>query len=231
MEVRSSYVDIQTHLTEKYHVPDIILPTSTCMFVLESPHVQELKYGAPVSGRSGATMSKHIFGVDYANMPLGILVKKNAETSANRPRLSAIGLMNVSNIPLQAAAYPPEIRKEMADWLSEMNAVRTSNHKQSFTSIRQQEIQSVLAGSLRDKLLTYRNREITWIPCGRFAQKFFQLADVHDAKWTIIQDVPHPSYNSWDREVYRRQIQQVVTAISSAAATAMEHRSEESPFA
>ncbi|WP_067625598.1 hypothetical protein [Alicyclobacillus acidiphilus] len=213
----SCYSDIAANLSVQFEVPDIILPTSNCIFLLESPHIQELKYGAPVSGSSGATMSKHIFGAEYAKMPLGILVKKNAEIDARRPRLSAIGLMNVSNIPLQAGAYPPIIRKEYADWFAHMNAVRTNNQKLEFTDPQQADIQMTMVARLRSKLERFRGKSITWIPCGRFAQKFFSLAGVTDPSWTVIQDVPHPSYNSWDREIYRPQIQRVTEAISRAA--------------
>ncbi|GMA57944.1 hypothetical protein GCM10025858_24470 [Alicyclobacillus sacchari] len=163
-------------------------------------------------------MSKHIFGLDYARMPLGRMVKKNAETGAGRPRLSAIGLINVSNIPLQAQAYDPDTRQQLSDWFGDMNVVRTQNQRLSFPNPRQQDIQNWLVQALRTKLQAYRGRSVTLIPCGRFAQKFFRLAGLSDPAWRVIENVPHPSYNSWDRTAYQAQVAAVVSAIEQAAA-------------
>ncbi|GLG01280.1 hypothetical protein Alches_13190 [Alicyclobacillus hesperidum subsp. aegles] len=213
-----SFADVVALLSPKYQVPDIVLETSTCLFILESPHIQELKFGAPVAGASGATMSKHIFGPEYARIPLGRMVKKNAETHAGRPRLSRIGLINVCNIPLQAQAYDPDTRRQFSDWLEDMNVVRTQNQRPSFPNPRQQDIQNWLVDTLRTKLQTYAGEAITLIPCGRFAQKFLRLTGLSDPAWHIIEDVPHPSYNSWDRTTYQAQVAAVISAIEQAAA-------------
>ena len=218
VELVTTFSDLVDILSKNYRVPDIVLDTSTVLFILESPHIQELRHGAPVAGSSGATMSRHIFGPEYGHLPLGRMVKKNAETGAKRPRLSAIGLINVCNIPLQAAAYPREIQVRYADWFEAMNAVRTQNQKWSFADPRQQDIQSYLANDLRRKLEAYRGRAITLVPCGRFAQKFFALADVADDKWAVIDGVPHPSYNSWDRAQYAKAVERVVEAVGLAGA-------------
>ncbi|WP_206830219.1 uracil-DNA glycosylase family protein [Alicyclobacillus fructus] len=218
MEHVTTFADLVDVLSRDYHVPDIVLETSTVIFILESPHIQELRHGAPVAGASGATMSRHIFGPEYGHLPLGRMVKKNAETGAQRPRLSAIGLVNVCNIPLQAAAYPREIQVQYADWFDAMNAVRTQNQKWSFADPRQQDIQSYLALHLRHKLEGYRGRRTIFVPCGRFAQKFFALADVRDDCWDVIDGVPHPSYNSWDRAQYARAVERVVEAVGLAGA-------------
>ncbi|WP_304459688.1 uracil-DNA glycosylase family protein [Alicyclobacillus sendaiensis] len=218
MDLVNTFADLVDILSKDYGVPDIVLETSTVLFILESPHRQELKHGAPVAGSSGATMSRHIFGPEYGHLPLGRMVKKNAEMGAKRPRLSAIGLINVCNIPLQQAAYPRDIQARYADWFKAMNAVRTQNQKMSFADPLEQDIQSYLAMHLRKKLQSYRGQSLTFVPCGRFAQKFFALADVDDEKWTVIDGVPHPSYNSWDRAQYARAVERVVEAVGRAGA-------------
>lgn len=201
-----------------FYVPDILLPTSSCIFVLESPHVEELKYGAPVSGNSGRTMSKHIFGPDYARFPLGQLVKKNADERLDRPRLNGIGLLNVSNIPLQKAAYgKTDFPEDTNLWLEAMGTLRTSNQKSTFSSSHTESVQSYFIENLKTKLHALQDRPITLIPCGRFAQKFVRLADVRNQSWRVIDDVPHPSYNSWDREQYRLQVHSVIRAVTEAA--------------
>ena len=66
-------------LATRYLVNDYVTERTKVLFILESPHVQELKYGAPVSGPSGASMSRHLFGERFAHLPLGIVVKKNVD--------------------------------------------------------------------------------------------------------------------------------------------------------
>lgn len=210
MDSRQGFQDAGRRLAENHFVPDIVSPTSSLIFILESPHVQELKYGAPVSGASGATMTKHLFGERYAKYPLGILVKKNADENRNRPRLNRIGLLNVSNIPLQAAAYQNlDVRHQYPDLIRAMEHVRTSNQTLLYREEPLNAMQDIFSESLRLKLTLLMDRTATLVPCGRFAQKFFRLAKVSSPQWTVIDGVPHPSYNSWDRPQYRDIIEKV----------------------
>lgn len=207
-------------LSAHFYVPDIVLPVSTCIFVLESPHIQEVKYGAPVAGSSGGTMSKHIFGADYARFPLGLFIKKNADERINRPRLNGIGLVNVCNIPLQRTAYGPRGKDPaLTEWFADMEYVRTNNQRMTFERPRQIDIQRWLVTHLQSKLTAFHDNRITLIPCGRFAQKFVRLAGEKNSNWQVIDDVPHPSYNSWDRERYRPQVEAVRRAVTAAAKT------------
>lgn len=199
-----------TRLGEHHTVSDILLPSSTCIFILESPHVQELKYGAPVAGASGATMSKHLFGPEYARFPLGRLVKKNADEVKNKPRLNRVGLLNVCNVPLQGSAYREAwVQQEFGEWLNDLATLRSSNQRDDYGNPRLNAIQAVLLDSLREKLLTLQSRSCTLVPCGRFAQKFFRLAQVSSPNWQVIHGVPHPSYNSWDRPQYANVVARV----------------------
>ncbi|MDQ0189602.1 hypothetical protein JI721_08970 [Alicyclobacillus cycloheptanicus] len=212
------FEQVMAALLRDYAVHDILHPAARLIFILESPHVQELKYGAPVSGPSGATMTRHLFGDDYAKFPLGRLVKKNVDDQVNRPRLSRIGLMNVCNVPLQSAAYPdPAVRQAYADWLRAMGTLRTSNQQDVYRDDAVNAVQAFLAASLRSKLLALTNRDCVFVPCGRFAQKFYRLAAVHRPNWTVIHGVPHPSYNAWDRAVYAPVIQRVQAALADVS--------------
>lgn len=216
MDTHSSFRETYDCLAQTHFVPDIILPTSTLIFILESPHVQELKYGAPVSGSSGATMSKHLFGEKYARLPLGLLIKKNADEQKNRPRLNLIGLMNVSNIPLQAVAYGPSTaRYTRAEWMRAMEHVRSNNQTTDYRQPSFNEVQGFLAETLRNRLSLLTHRSCTLVPCGRFAQKFFRLANQKSVHWNVIEGVPHPSYNSWDRVQYQEVVQTVKESLEA----------------
>ncbi|MFB5191662.1 hypothetical protein [Alicyclobacillus fastidiosus] len=218
MHDATTFYDIVSRFAKDYYVPDILLPTSSCIFVLESPHVQEVKHGAPVAGSSGATMSKHLFSSEYAKRPLGLLVAENAHARADEPRLNGIGLINVCNVPLQKSAYGATPPASIADdWFADMEYVRSNNQRVRYQSDRQNEIQDWLTANVRTKLLTFRGRKLTLIPCGRFAQKYVRLAAVQDDQWEVIDDVPHPSYNSWDRPRYQAQIAAVQQAVEQAA--------------
>lgn len=218
MSLTDQFQTVMDELQHEYEVPDILLPTAQVIFVLESPHVQELKYGAPVSGSSGATMTKHLFGDPYVKYPLGLLVKKNADEAKNRPRLNRIGLMNVCNIPMQAAAYRnPAVQQRYGDWMRALGALRTANQQDEYRDEWVTAIQSVLVASLRSKLAALRNRTAVFVPCGRFAQKFYRISDVHSPSWTVIDQVPHPSYHSWDRAQYATVVARVKAALDGAA--------------
>ncbi|WP_274435748.1 hypothetical protein [Alicyclobacillus sp. ALC3] len=202
-------------LAQTYHVPDIMLAETRLVFVLESPHVQELKYGAPVSGPSGATMTKHLFGEAYERYPLGRLVRKNVDDAVHRPRLDRIGLMNVCNIPMQAAAYDNrQIVQTHGMWMQAMATLRSSNQTDTYRDQHVEAVQTVLVLSLRRKLQVLADRPLTLVPCGRFAQKFFRLAGVQSPAWTVIDGVPHPSYNSWDRAQYQDAVARVCQALN-----------------
>ncbi|MBX5436232.1 MAG: hypothetical protein IRZ33_03345 [Alicyclobacillaceae bacterium] len=210
MDIRDEYRLAISELSQTYEVPDIILPTAGCVFLLESPHIQELKYRAPVAGASGATMTKHIFGDAYARFPLGLLVKKNAVEQKNRPRLNRIGLMNVCNIPMQRTAYRnADIVRRYGPLLSALEQLRTANHTDRFSDDGLNALQDVLVEHLREKLRRLQDRRLVLVPCGRFAQKFFRLAGVAGPNWTVLENVPHPSYNSWDRQQYQWVIAQL----------------------
>lgn len=190
-------------LAQDYLVEDIIPDQATFLFLLESPHVQELKYGAPVSGSSGVSMTKHLFGEQYEKDPLGILVKKNRDEALNRPSINQVALMNVCQIPMQGAAYKdPQIREHFAPFFERLEYVRTQNTRDVFAKEELNAVQDVIIESLRRKLEKLTDRHLFVVPCGKFAQKFFRLAAVNSPQWTVLEGVPHPSYNGWSKSEY-----------------------------
>jgi hypothetical protein len=201
-------------LEKRYFVPDILTEQTVCLFLLESPHIQELKHGAPVSGASGATMTKHIFGQKYVKWPLGVIVKKNRDEQLNRPSLNKIGLMNVCQIPMQAMAYrDPDVHKKYGWFLAILEGLRVNNDKVAYSQPEWNAAQALILERLVSKLAGIREKECIVVPCGRFAQKFFRLAGVVGDRWQVIHGVPHPSYNSWDREQYRSVMESLKNAL------------------
>ncbi|MDO6655754.1 uracil-DNA glycosylase family protein [Anaerobacillus sp. 1_MG-2023] len=196
-------------LAKQYEVSEVMTPKSKLIFILESPHVSEVENGVPVAGPSGATMSKKLFGPEYSH-PLGLLLKKHQEESMERPSLDVVGLLNVCNIPMQSKPYAESDRNANSELLEHLSKIRTSNQKTPYKDNELLAVQQLILEKFRNRLKAISNRELTIIPCGRFAQKFFQLANVSSEKWTVIMDVPHPSYNSWSRERYQDAISNVL---------------------
>lgn len=215
-EIKQHFEEVFDGLGDRFYVKSWVSECSKVIFVLESPHVQELKYGAPVSGSSGATMSKHLFGPEF-NKPLGRLVIKNIEEQKNRPSLNVIGLMNVCGIPMQRKAYGDrEVIEKHADFFDVLEGVRQGNQKEVYQDEAWNAMQDVILRRFQERLAKQLGRECTMVPCGRFAQKFFRLANMVSDTWRVIDGVPHPSYNSWDRERYQPAIRAVQAAFSEA---------------
>ena len=198
-----------------YLVSDIVTEHCSILFLLESPHVEELKHGAPVSGSSGCSMTKHLFGERFQKHALGILIKKNRDEALDRPSLNKVGLMNVCQIPMQAHAYGDRnIRAHYASLLKVLEGVRRENNQLEYPDEEWNVVQGIIAESLRRKLEKLTHRNLFIVPCGRFAQKFFRLANVQSANWKVIFGVPHPSRDGWDKSQYAAAIQAMKQAFS-----------------
>jgi hypothetical protein len=217
-QMTRQFEEVFDSLQEQFYVKSWVSETAKVIFILESPHVQELKYGAPVSGLSGTTMAKHLFGPEY-QIPLGRMILKNTEERLGRPSLDAIGLMNICGIPMQRKAYGDSaVMKRYKEFFDILESVRTGNQQDVYRDESWNVLQEVILERFRDRLNGLKGRACTLVPCGRFAQKFFRLAGISDPLWHVIDDVPHPSYNSWDRERYQRQVGTVKESLARAKA-------------
>lgn len=210
--MNASLHEIIEKLSETYSIQPIIPNTATFIFILESPHIQELKYQAPVAGPSGKTMAAKLLGEVY-NQPLGLLIKQNVESGNTDERLRKIGVMNVSNIPLQRKGYDDEtLLRRYESFFDLLEKLRTANQKTTYASKQMNELQHVLLSRFNVQLEKLLDRKCTIIPCGRFAQKFLKLSTVSGKEWTIVHDVPHPSYNSWNQAKYKQKIAELQQA-------------------
>ncbi len=204
------YLEAIKEISKKHEVKSFIPDQANFIFILESPHTAELKHNIPVAGRSGTTMSRHLLGEDF-KQPLGILLKENAQAGFINEKLNKIGLLNVSQIPMQRKAYTDEETiKHHDSFISKLETIRTSNQTTTYSSHDLNEVQAALVFNFKNRLNELSNRECTLIPCGRFSQKFFGLANLMSSHWSVIEEVPHPSYNSWSREKYSSQIKQLI---------------------
>ena len=213
--MQQQYEQIIDELSETFAVKSFITDRSDFIFILESPHIQELKYGIPVAGQSGSTMSKNLFGEQYTK-PLGLLVKINFEQNKNRKTLNKIGLLNVSEIPMQRKAYQNvEVITRYRTFFDHLETIRSNSHKLHFSQPEINDLYHVLMKRFEERLKLLLDRTCTIVPCGRVAQRFFQNASIKGERWQIIHDVPHPSYHSWSQPRYREKINEVREAFFS----------------
>ncbi|MFL1906770.1 hypothetical protein [Plesiomonas shigelloides] len=80
----------------EFQVGDLIYPNSNLLFILESPHKNEVKLGYPAAGDTGINMSKILFNI---NEPLGKLLTSDISLPIS------LSLMNCSMLPLQESCY------------------------------------------------------------------------------------------------------------------------------
>lgn len=199
-------------LLNTHAVSDFVSDATRFVFVLESPHIEEIKCNMPVSGSSGRSMSSFLFDNELL-LPLGVLVKRNAVNNMGVPLLDKIGLVNVCNIPMQKTAYMHptvwEIRGPVKvsndeQFFTYLERVRT-NHTTLYATPECNILQDIILGHFKDRMSKLVNRDLVIVPCGRFAQKFFDmltLQGVNSDRWKVVQNIPHPSYNNWSKPVY-----------------------------
>ncbi|OEH92473.1 hypothetical protein BFG57_15550 [Bacillus solimangrovi] len=204
------FTEMMNELSEQYLVPDANMTNASIIFILESPHVQEVKHGVPVAGASGITMTKQLLG-NECKQPLGLIVKAHLNEGIHN-EIGKVGLMNICQIPMQRTAYQKDDIESYLPMFDIIEEIRTANHKERFKNETYNEVQTLILEHFLKRLRNVESESCILIPCGRFAQKFFRLAQKidKDRNWKTIEEVPHPSYNSWSRERYKNVIDKVI---------------------
>lgn len=194
-------------LKQTYLVENLILPSTRYVFVLESPHVEELKYGVPVAGRSGQSMTRivpstgsgHRFEEAF-DLPLGRLLLAYRNGKVDHPLLNTLGLMNACQIPMQPAAYADDTQERFSDFLAILEAIRSRPASKTYRDDRLNLVRELILSDLRRQLQPLTQRELHIIPCGRVADTFFSLIDVTSPTWHVHAGIPHPARNQWPRD-------------------------------
>ena len=182
----------------RWHVPDLVTSHGNVelVFVFESPHVDELSAGLPVVGAAGKSALRYLARGQSRDLSLGRFVREQHAAGDAR-----IAILNVSNVPMQAAAFvgseAPEL--EEGDWAM-IGRVRRSKAR-SMSSLRgtgEQSIAEVLVDGLRKRLSAVDlGAEGRVVAAGTFAQR--ALAAAFPDLTPEPLRVPHPSFNQWFR--------------------------------
>ncbi len=192
-----------------FSVSDIISPHVRILFILESPHREEIKHHIPLAGSSGRSVSKVLFE-GKQSLPFGLLLKENSD----KKPYCHLGILNVCPFPLQSAAIPDSKWCDShPEFVSAAEKVRVGNDKDVYRDETWNAFQEIMQQDFNQRLTELVHQPLVIVPCGRFAQKQFRLADVQSSNWKVVSDVPHPSYNSWSKDRYSAQIAEVTEAV------------------
>jgi hypothetical protein len=199
-------VDIHSFFEEAsslYSVQDLISEHTNMIFILESPHKEEIKSGVPLAGLSGRSMAKELFEVEET-LPMGKLLKQYI----NENKKTVFGIVNVCPFPLQGTAFPDQtFVNRYSGEIKVAEAVRTSSMK-VFKDESRAEFDQLLLHHFESRLTTLLTENTLIVPCGRFAEKYVNKL-TNKESLTIIEGVPHPSYHSWSRDRYQEVINKV----------------------
>ncbi|TDP11576.1 uracil-DNA glycosylase family protein [Halanaerobium congolense] len=215
----SSWCSKNSNKLDKFIVEDLYSGEDVeILFILESPHTDEVKYQYPVAGNSGREMSDILF--NRGDIPIGFIVKhiEYMRKEMNIDLTKNIGIMNVSQLPLQLSTYEDE-DIELLEVLSSLNFIKkaitkdkssiNTKHRNNFTNSLKKIICDDFEMRLTD-LIRRCNLKLI-IPCGNFAQsfleKFFKENQIDHVN--TIWGVPHPSRGLWRQKEYKGSIKEI----------------------
>ena len=147
------------------------------LFFLESPHNDEIDSNVPLVGSSGIAVSKFLFG-DEQVTSFGLLVSEQKSQYK-------IGIINISNVPLQYCKSIPE-----SQFPEDLKKLRSSAG-----------VNEILYNIFKEKMDLYHFPQLKKIiVCGEFASMYFdKYNDCKKEPWPKenILYVPHPSRGQW----------------------------------
>lgn len=182
---------------KNYFVDDLLHVDNKVIFVLESPHTQEIKNGYPVAGKSGVDMSKVLFDKDEA---FGKLVFEKVVTN--------IGILNVCNYPMQMSAYdiPSSTCREMEYFEKIRQNPKLRKKANPINSVIQKMMKD-----FKNRLSLHVDKKI--VLCGSFAQNAFDGV-MNESDFKEVIRVPHPSFNQWKRQSNKKVIEKLLEFVS-----------------
>ena len=226
-------------LAERY-VADLVAerPDTGCatccpvkvVLLLESPHTAEVCRGYPLAGESGRDVAEKL--TEWQLLPqagegnpdsIGQIVR------CGNPHVQWLGLMNVSNLPLQDVAYDLcNISPCLELLLRRFGKIRTGVKSDCLPHRRNpitQRVQEVIVDDLADRTCQLLQRcpsSPIFVPCGRVAQAFFRKAsqsqriEESNLELSCIPEpgfIPHPSRRQWTRQRHQRVLEYLASKL------------------
>ena len=193
------------------------------VLLLESPHKDEVRAGRPLVGRSGVSVTRE-FGENVPTMRGvagavdGVVPAFGDLVAQGDRRVSWLGIMNASRLPLQRHAYPANGADHRADipaWSEFARCLPYVRGKRPVTERNEAALlmERAIVRDLQERLDGIpAGNGLLLVCCGEFAQRIFERTRVRD---TIrIAYAPHPSYNQWTRTKYANGMRGVYDGIA-----------------
>ncbi len=170
---------------------------------MESPHVYEVKNGYPVAGKSGKDMSKILFEDEE-------LKKESFGKLIYEKRVQKFGIINISNIPLQELAYDLNDEKFSSlpmQLIFKDFALFRQNPVLRKKDCRVNRLIKLYQEDFKKRLETHKDKRV--VLCGAFVHKIFNDVFAH-SDFREVLEVPHPSFNNWQKEKYAEKIKKLL---------------------
>ena len=186
------------------------------VLLLESPHKVEVRAGRPLAGNSGASVTRDL----GENVPAmrGVAGAVGDLVANGDRRVSWLGIMNASRLPLQAGACRANGADHRADipaWSEFARCLPYVRGKRPVTERNEAALlmERAIVRDLQERLDGIpAGNGLLLVCCGEFAQRIFERTRVRD---TIrIAYAPHPSYNQWTRTKYANGMRGVYDGIA-----------------
>lgn len=174
------------------------------LFVLESPHIDELRTGIPLSGDAGQAALRVL-------MPLGAPPEALGPFIANCHAAGdfRVGVMNISRVPLQLAAYRRHPSRHVVaglEWdLLEQVRTDAKDHVDDITDKQVQSASRLLLPNFQFRLSRIRfSSRAAVVPAGKFAQRHWNSLATRPQVTAL--PVPHPSNGWWTRATAKQDL-------------------------
>lgn len=185
------------------------------VLLLESPHKKEVRIGRPLVGSSGKSVTRGF----RENIPAmhGVAGAIGDLIADDDPRVSWLGIMNASRIPLRASAYRARdgsgptntpVWREFSRSLRYVSGKRTVTQRDEAALLLECAIVKDL-GERLGKIPPQNN--LILLCCGEFAQRMFERTRPRHTGQ--IMYTPHPSRDRWRWEKYAKAMSGVYSRI------------------
>ncbi len=203
---------------EEYVVEDIRprdCQERNVVFLLESPHTQEVLRRHPLAGPSGTAVTNalaEVFHVrpDEQAWPLGeiLTIHPREVARALDARLMRVGVMEVSELPMQLSPYRCDHKRQFGETLlryletirkgpvSSADQVAEAPQLPARRSAGCAAVQTALVEDLQERIDEMGERAY-FVPCGRIARVFLQEAAPCCDHFQDMVAHPSPTHQGW----------------------------------
>ncbi|EGR1757681.1 TPA: hypothetical protein NG682_004638 [Vibrio parahaemolyticus] len=180
----------------QHSVPDIVHSDVKYLFILESPHRDELLSKTPLAGSAGITVT------EVLKVCLNLLDNSTAFGSLMSDGFvpNDIGVFNACSVPLQKVAYPKN-SLITEDMFIKLEAIRSNAklrvRKNQFGSREEfNKIISVIHNRFKRRIKALNlKQDVTIVLCGEFAKDMWNVCFPEDSKAQL--HLPHPAKGGW----------------------------------